>query len=115
MKVSSRRHGAKREFSSDYSENCSDADVTDPQYVASLTSALQHISAIAQFTISLMVDAAEIESAQCVQDYDPNDRARVWHQSHMATKENIDAALQSAQRAGATGAARRIVEKFSIV
>ena len=98
--VASRRHGARRAELTNHFANCSDGDGTDPQYVAQIKKALEQISTGPLFAIPLVVDGAEIDAGQWEQGHDPNDSGRVWYRYSVATKDHVEAALQSAKRAG---------------
>ncbi len=103
VSTNSRRHLLKRDDCHDsylkgIFENEADGDSTSPIFRNELDSARAHLEGISDLRIPLVIDGLEIHSQHTEPGLDPGRGGALWYHYSVADMEQIDAAVESANR-----------------
>jgi RHH-type proline utilization regulon transcriptional repressor/proline dehydrogenase/delta 1-pyrroline-5-carboxylate dehydrogenase len=115
VSLTSLRHAASPQSSSEAFENCVDGDPTNPRYEREVTSALEGIRTVAPAQIPLVIDGQLVTGEQFEVGRDPSDHGREWYRYSVATTEQVDDALRAAVAAVPAWSARSGDERRDIL
>jgi RHH-type proline utilization regulon transcriptional repressor/proline dehydrogenase/delta 1-pyrroline-5-carboxylate dehydrogenase len=113
--TASRRHAPAPISTHEIFENSADGDPTNPTYVHEVTGALARVGSLEVRQIPLVINALEIAGEQYEEGCDPSDHGATWYRYSVATKEQIDRAVECARAAGPGWAALGCEERRQIL
>lgn len=103
--TASRRHAVAPKLTQEIFENSADGDPTNPTYVHGVTIALAEVGSLDVRQIPLVIDSVEIVGGQYEEGRDPSDHGATWYRYSVATKEQVNRAVESARLAAPRWAA----------
>jgi RHH-type proline utilization regulon transcriptional repressor/proline dehydrogenase/delta 1-pyrroline-5-carboxylate dehydrogenase len=109
------RHIEHGQLTGDTFENEPNADPTEPQFIASVTSAIKKVRAIKDQEIPLVIKGKEIFTKELEEGTDPSDNGKVWYHYSVGSKKDVDDAITVAKQAQEKWSGLSIQERTDIL
>lgn len=109
------RHITHDPSTSNEFENERNSDLTEPEFIATVTEAIKRVRAIKDQEIPLVIAGKEVFSEEQEPGADPSDGGKIWYHYCVGSSKDVDAAMVTAKQAQETWSKRTIEERSEIL